>query len=190
MKTALKNKLLLFTLTPLLLIAFAAAPSVSTQASPTAAAGHNPLADVPITGSIASGGTFQGSIDIVSFADDGAGNLLANGLLTGVLRDPSGGEIGRVSNQYVTVPALLGTAEGSDAPSITCPILRLTLGPVDLNLLGLTVHLDRVVLDITAVGAPGNLLGNLLCAIAHLLDGGPLSQIIGLLNRVVDLFGR
>lgn len=190
MKTALKNKLLLFALAPILLVAFAAAPSVSTQASPTQAAGHNPLQDVPITGTIASGGTFTGALDIISFTDDGAGNLLVNGLLTGVLRGPNGGEIGRVSNEYVTVPALLTTAEGSDAPQVRCPILHLTLGPLDLNLLGLTVHLDRVVLDITAVGAPGNLLGNLLCAIAHLLDGGPLSQIIDLLNRVVDLFGR
>jgi hypothetical protein len=35
-------------------------------------------------------------------------------------------------------------------PTATCPILHLTLGPLDLNLLGLKVHLDRVVLDITA----------------------------------------
>jgi hypothetical protein len=44
----------------------------------------------------------------------------------------------------------------------TCDILHLTLGPLDLNLLGLMVHLDRVVLDITAQSGPGQLLGNLL----------------------------
>src|SRR5215208_3424402 len=32
----------------------------------------------------------------------------------------------------------------------TCQILHLELGPLDLNLLGLMVHLDQVVLDITA----------------------------------------
>ena len=45
------------------------------------------------------------------------------------------------------------------------------LGPLDLNLLGLEVHLDPVVLDIVAQPGPGNLLGNLLCAVAGLLDG-------------------
>ncbi len=43
------------------------------------------------------------------------------------------------------------------------PILNLALGPLDLNLLGLVVHLNQVVLNITAEGGPGNLLGN-LCA--------------------------
>jgi hypothetical protein len=32
-----------------------------------------------------------------------------------------------------------------------CPILHLELGPLDLNLLGLRVQLNQVVLDITAI---------------------------------------
>jgi hypothetical protein len=62
------------------------------------------------------------------------------------------------------------------------------LGPLDLNLLGLVVHLDRVVLTIVAVSGAGNLLGNLLCAVAGLLDGTGLLnalQIINLLNRIL-----
>jgi len=47
-----------------------------------------------------------------------------------------------------------------------CPILELTLGPVDLNLLGLLVHLDTVHLVITA-DSEGGLLGRLLCALSH-----------------------
>src|SRR5512144_1772845 len=67
-----------------------------------------------------------------------------------------------------------------------CPILHLDLGPLDLNLLGLRVHLDRVVLDITAEPGPRNLLGNLLCAIAGLLDGVNLSEILrDLLRRLL-----
>ena len=50
-------------------------------------------------------------------------------------------------------------------------VLNLVLGPLDLNLLGLVVHLNQVVLDIIAVTGAGNLLGNLLCAVAGLLDG-------------------
>ena len=68
------------------------------------------------------------------------------------------------------------------------------LAPLDLNLLGLTVHLDTVHLNITALGAPGNLLGNLLCAVAGLLDGttglnGILNGIIALLNQLLGVLG-
>jgi len=73
----------------------------------------------------------------------------------------------------------------------TCPILHLELGPLDLDLLGLRVHLDRVVLDVTAVPGPGNLLGNLLCAIAGLLDGVDLGGVLGnLLQQLLDALIR
>ena len=68
----------------------------------------------------------------------------------------------------------------------TCPILHLDLGPLDLNLLGLHVHLNEVVLDVEAIPGAGNLLGNLLCGIAGLLDGGGLlSQLSTLLNQLL-----
>ena len=72
-----------------------------------------------------------------------------------------------------------------------CPILHLELGPLDLNLLGLRVQLNQVVLDITALPGPGNLLGNLLCAIAGLLDGVDLSGVLGnLLQNLLDALIR
>lgn len=84
------------------------------------------------------------------------------------------------------------TASFSDAllQSASCDILNLVLGPLDLNLLGLQIDLAQVVLDITAVPGPGNLLGNLLCAVAGLLDGGgPGGAIANLLNRLFGLLG-
>lgn len=70
----------------------------------------------------------------------------------------------------------------------TCEILDLTLGPLDLDLLGLVVHLDQVHLVITAESGPGNLLGNLLCGIAGLLDQGiPTNQLVTLLNQLLRL---
>lgn len=48
----------------------------------------------------------------------------------------------------------------------SCPILHLVLGPLNPNLLGLNVSLNQVILDITAIPGPGNLLGNLLYDIA------------------------
>jgi hypothetical protein len=54
------------------------------------------------------------------------------------------------------------------APGQVCTVLDLVLGPLDLNLLGLMIHLDRVRLTITA-DPNGGILGSLLCSLA----GGP-----------------
>ncbi|MFH8249259.1 ABC transporter substrate-binding protein [Microbacterium sp. B2969] len=72
----------------------------------------------------------------------------------------------------------------------SCSILNLDLGPLHLDLLGLVVDLNEVQLDITAVPGAGNLLGNLLCAVAGLLDNsGPLNGIGALLNRLLTGLG-
>lgn len=49
-----------------------------------------------------------------------------------------------------------------------------------------------MVLDITATSGPGNLLGNLLCSIANLLNPGtlPISQVTGLLNILQQLLNN
>jgi hypothetical protein len=52
----------------------------------------------------------------------------------------------------------------------------------------LQVHLDQVVLDITAQSGPGNLLGNLLCAVTHLLDSNASGNALSnLLNQILGL---
>ncbi len=51
-----------------------------------------------------------------------------------------------------------------------CDILFLVIGPIHLDVLGLVINLSRIILDIDAVPGPGNLLGNLLCAIVNLLN--------------------
>jgi hypothetical protein len=135
------------------------------------------LGTVPITGTIPNDGSFTGQLQVANFTTQ-AGQLAAVGTLTGTLTDALGNLIGTVT-QAVTVPV---AAAGS------CQILHLTLGPLDLNLLGLMVHLNQVVLDITAQSGPGNLLGNLLCGVANLLNSNaPLSQIAALLNNLLAL---
>ncbi len=71
-----------------------------------------------------------------------------------------------------------------------CGILDLTLGPLHLDLLGLVVDLNAVHLVITAEPGPGNLLGNLLCAVAGLLDGGGPGGLNGLLQSIVNLLNE
>jgi hypothetical protein len=141
---------------------------------------------VPVTGTFtnaAGTGTFDGTMTIQRVVKSGSG-LAAVGTLTGTATDANGVDLGTVTNQAVTVPL---------AAAGTCDILHLTLGPLDLNLLGLVVHLNQVVLDVTAVPGAGNLLGNLLCAVAGLLDpptgggglGGLLNGIVALLNQIL-----
>lgn len=77
----------------------------------------------------------------------------------------------------------------------SCDILTLVLGPLHLDLLGLVVDLNQVVLTITGQTGAGDLLGNLLCAVAGLLDGtgglggiaGALDQIAGLLSTIANI---
>jgi hypothetical protein len=98
-----------------------------------------------------------------------------------VLRGTFTDTAGNVTN--FTTPILDATAVGG-----TCEILDLTLGPLDLNLLGLVVHLDQVHLTIDAQSGPGNLLGNLLCGVAGLLDSGASNNVIAnLLNQLLGL---
>ena len=75
-----------------------------------------------------------------------------------------------------------------------CNVLNLVLAPLDLNVLGLQVHLNRVVLNIVAQSGAGQLLGNLLCFVAGLLDGptplgGLINRVTALLNRILGALG-
>ncbi|GGN49017.1 hypothetical protein FHR83_008691 [Actinoplanes campanulatus] len=132
-------------------------------------------------------GQVTGTFVPTEFAVQGD-ELVAVGTLHAVLTDSAGAPVG-TADEAVTLPVQLpGSADA--AALAACNILHLVLGPLDLNLLGLTVHLNTVVLDITAHSGPGNLLGNLLCAIAGLLDGGlpfPLAQLADLLNQVLAI---
>lgn len=146
---------------------------------------------VPVTGTFTDAlggtGTFVGPYTVDRVAKAGGG-LAAVATITGTATDSTGAVVGTVTNQAVRTPL---------QAAATCDILHLTLGPLDLNLLGLVVHLDRVVLDITAEQGPGNVLGNLLCAVAGLLDpptgggglGGILNSLIALLNQILGQLG-
>jgi|tagenome__1003787_1003787.scaffolds.fasta_scaffold20281992_1 hypothetical protein len=123
---------------------------------------------IPVTGTGDAGNAFAGKFKLKSFsAQDG--KLMATGRLIGTLTSANGTQ---AVNQTVTIPAsLTGSATGAKAAQVTsCRILTLVLGPLDLNLLGLRIQLNRINLRITGERGPGNLLGNLLCAIAGLLN--------------------
>jgi hypothetical protein len=88
---------------------------------------------------------------------------------------------GSIGDQPFTAPITLSTSPNAADP--TCPILNLHLGPIHLDLLGLVVDTSEICLAVTAERGPGNLLGNLLCGISDLLDGGtPLGTVLGALG--------
>ena len=123
------------------------------------------------------------------------GDLMVKGIVQGVVREASGRTSTFTAVRSLPVRSIGGQqlSRGAVASAVSgraaCDILHLVLGPLDLDLLGLQVHLNRVVLDILAVTGAGNLLGNLLCAITGLLDGTPiaglLGQVAGLLNQIL-----
>jgi uncharacterized membrane protein len=152
---------------------------------------------VPVTGTATDANgvvqTLTGTVTIQRFTKAHK-QVFAQGTLVGTVTSATPGGAARTVVTPVSVPVFRADAIApTDAIAITavsCNILHLVLGPLDLDLLGLVVHLDQVVLDITAVADAGNLLGNLLCAITGLLDGGAtLANLVALLNTVLGLLG-
>jgi uncharacterized protein with FMN-binding domain len=156
-----------------------------------------------VTGTLQDGsGAVDGIINIEKFTKK-KGQLVAVGKFIGTVTDANGKVVSgskRIALPVATAP--VGGAAQKNAPNalaaapgaLSCQVLDLVLGPLDLNLLGLVVHLDTVKLNITAEGGPGNLLGNLLCAVAGLLDGttglnGILNKLVGLLNQLLGVLG-
>jgi hypothetical protein len=135
-----------------------------------------------VTDQIGDTGEFdQVLVEITEVSRDGD-QLLFDGTVTGVMEDGT-----EVEGTFDDVE---GNLDGNGA---RCDILFLDLTDVFLDVLGLVVELD-LVLDIYAEPGPGNLLGNLLCAVAGLLDGPGLIGNIGntvdrLLGRINDLLG-
>ncbi|GAB2602603.1 hypothetical protein GCM10027087_49240 [Paractinoplanes abujensis] len=159
----------------------ASAAPVTRAPAPVAAA----VPSAPVTGTFtdAAGGTgtFTGTFTPAKFVAQN-GDLLATGKLTGTLTDSSGTALGTV-DQSVNAPVAIAQA--------TCRVLDLVLGPLHLDLLGLTVDLNQLHLVINAVPGPGNLLGNLLCAIAGLLDPVPgAGALAALLTVLLALLGQ
>ena len=174
---------------------------------------------VPVTGTERNGtGRFDGTLTIERFAATSTG-VVAVGLLKGTVTNAAGakGTIVKTvawpivhSNAPGTIGQLTPNTEGTVVAAgflkvqnttpvnmmkvqLSCDILNLVLGPLHLDLLGLVIDLNRVVLNITGQTGAGNLLGNLLCGITGILDGvgglGALLDLARLLNQLLGILG-
>jgi hypothetical protein len=153
----------------------------------------NPVLGVPFGGTSAAGNEITGLMDVRGFVID-SGILKAIAILNGTITTPEG-TTKTVKNITVLIPVDVGglvhaRPQGTAPTELAtiCNILTLVLGPLEL---GLTVHLNQVVLVINAVSAPGNLLGNLLCAITNLLNGIDLGNLgTALLTTLTTLLNQ
>jgi hypothetical protein len=168
-----------------ILLATMAVPATAQNGTPP-----QPGMSVPISGNAKGGGNLTGTFTILQFVriNDDNPNLPQIGAFgTLVARTARGDTL--VSQIVMPVVARAGAATATPGPSIqqVCEILDLTLGPLDLNLAGLEVHLDTVHLLIEANPA-GGLLGQLL---SGLLCGGNLGGILsGLIQDIIDFLNQ
>jgi hypothetical protein len=160
----------------LALLAMFIATPLSASAAPKTSGGTATLA----------GGGLLGTVTNLTATVNAAGQTVVSGIFGAgsTFTDPVTGAVTQLVGTAFSTIVTSGTASGS------CQILNLVLGPLSLNILGLQIDLNQVVLNITAQPGPGNLLGNLLCAVANLLNGNASGNAIAnLLNRIFGLLG-
>jgi hypothetical protein len=143
----------------------------------------NMLANAPVVGTDEAGDeVFEGTLTVKKFVEGDGETIEALAQLEGTLT--RNGREHRVTRGVRVPVAILGTGGGEiGAEQLECEVLNLELGPIDLNLLGLEIHIDPIQILIEA-DPTGGLLGQLLCALA---GGGPLAQLLGLLNQILDI---
>jgi hypothetical protein len=177
------------------------AAAVAPRASLIAPAGEL-LTRSSIRGLTSTGDVVTGTFKPLGSHVNSTGHLIVRGTLNMLVHSAT--PVRTSTTAYIPVKSIksLGTptaaagtaAAAAAALPAACNVLNLVLGPLHLNLLGLVVDLNQVILNITAQPGPGNLLGNLLCAVAGLLDGTPLSGLLGqistLLNSILAILNQ
>jgi hypothetical protein len=163
---------------------------------------------LPVSGTIAKGGEFTGTISINRF-EQRDNQIVAVGFVSGVL-SRGGRTLGTAVAGEVTWPVVLksggqliayryapGTARpmqiawspgGRPAFSIlrvqaqSCQVLDIALGPINVDILGFQVALSAVTFSLTGGTGP---LGDLVCAVSDLL--GNVAGLVNLLNSILGL---
>ena len=118
-----------------------------------ASAGQPSSVAVPVTGTGAGGLTFAGTMTVTdAVVQDGQAYAL--GTISGTLQDAAGNTVGSVTSAPAAAPV-------SGDP---CTLLSFSIGPIDISVAGIGVHIDPIGASVTLSG----LLGNLLCPLLGL----------------------
>jgi hypothetical protein len=156
---------------------------------------------------VAGGGEFNGTVTVNRFARQN-GQLVAIGFVRGAVTSATGAVLetglrsvtlpvtlaslpaftaaARTSGTAAAMPAIFRPDSGGRWTRVqaqTCGVLHLALGPVAVDLLGVTVSLGAVTLDIS--GDSAGPLGALACQVLALL--GTAADVVGLLNAILGL---
>jgi hypothetical protein len=165
------------------ILTFMMAMPVSAQGPGAAPSGRGLVLSVPLT---VDDVPTTGTLTVKRFVKSG-NTINAEGVLAFATATQS-------VMRNVSVPVGVPTAAGATGPTIqqaVCEVLHLVLGPLDLNIAGLEVHLDTVDLLIEADpsgGLLGSLLAGLLCGTGGL--GGLLGDLVTNLQQVVNILNQ
>jgi hypothetical protein len=121
------------------------------------------LAQTPVTGRLADGGTFQGRLTLQALRFDEAGELVATGVLSGTAT-PAAGRTMKVPAHTFTTPVALLDLRG------TCRTLVVDLAPLTMASLAQELTLVPVVLAPEAAPKEERRLQRALCTVARLQE--------------------
>jgi hypothetical protein len=121
------------------------------SAGPATALPSAGLSKVNITGHADNGAMLSATFTAAGVARNSTGQLVAYGMLDGTLVDVAGPA--HSVTQQMTLPA------DPIAGASSCQVTDLMLGPRDVDLLGVEVHLDQSQLYTPAAGSCGGLAG-------------------------------
>jgi hypothetical protein len=129
------------------------------------------LISVPVTGS-GGGGTFAGTFRLQQFAPN-QGQIVANGLISGMMTAANGTTTSVA--QTVSVPV--------QAPTPSCQLVHLDLGPLNLNVLAVQVSVNPIAVDI-APQLGSTALNSLLCSTAGVANNP--TDFANTLNQILN----
>ena len=121
------------------------------------------LAQMPVTGRLVGGGTFQGRLTVHTLTVDEEGQLAATGILKGTVTTASGA-VTTIPAHSFTAPASLLDLRG------TCTTVVLDLAPIVLAPLAQPVTLVPIVLGPRGAQQQESLLRTTLCTVARLQE--------------------
>jgi hypothetical protein len=121
------------------------------------------LAQTPVTGRLADGGTFRGRLTVQAVTVDADGQLVAAGILAGTAT-PTAGRTTQVPARTFSAPAALLDLRG------TCTTLVLDLAPLTVAPLAQALTLVPVVMTPQAAPKEERLLQKTLCTRVRLQE--------------------
>jgi hypothetical protein len=142
------------------------------------------MSDIPISAHDQQGHNFEGTLTIKDFAESESapGTVVAHGTVSGKVTGKGVGN--QTVTQDVTLPVSVQNAGTSVHSQATCQVLDLVLGPIDLNLLGLVLHVNQIHILLTA-NSLGGILGSLLCSLAGPISGLSVDALLDLLTSIL-----